>query len=199
MLTRITVARILLVPVVMALVLVGDETDHAYVAAALVFVVAAVTDFFDGYLARRWALTTTLGAFLDTTADKLLVSGALIALVAVDRASPWVAVIVVGRELSVMGLRGLVAAGGAFITPSFWGKLKANVQFVAIFLAILRTSEPWGPAHPDEVVMIVAAVGQPGESLSPSGLLTGRPTALGRPVTIDVSEMATERPGRSRP
>jgi CDP-diacylglycerol--glycerol-3-phosphate 3-phosphatidyltransferase len=157
-LTRITLARVVLVPVIMALVLVGDDVGGAYVLAALAFVVAAITDFFDGYLARRWALTTTLGAFLDTTADKLLVGGVLIALVAVDRASPWVAAIVVGRELAVLGLRGVVAAGGQVIAPSIWGKVKANVQCGAVFLAILRTAEPLGPLYLDEYAMIVAAV-----------------------------------------
>ena len=80
MLAAGTGVRILLAPVVMALVLA-----HSYTAAALVFLVAAATDWLDGRLARRWGVTTRLGAFLDTTADKLLVSTALIALVAVDR------------------------------------------------------------------------------------------------------------------
>lgn len=158
MLTRITLLRIVLVPFVMALILVGDEVDGAYVIAACVFVVAAVTDFFDGYLARRWALTTTMGAFLDTTADKLLAAGTLVALVAIGRASPWVTVVIVGREVMVLGLRGVVAAGGQVMKPSVWGKLKANVQFVAIFFAIVRVSEPWGRFYPDEYLMALAAV-----------------------------------------
>jgi CDP-diacylglycerol--glycerol-3-phosphate 3-phosphatidyltransferase len=157
-LTRITLLRIGLVPFIMALIMVGDEVDGAYVIAACVFVVAAVTDFFDGYLARRWRLTTTMGAFLDTTADKLLAAGTLIALVAVGRASAWVAVVIVGRELMVLGLRGVVAAGGQVMKPSLWGKLKANAQFVAIFSAIVRVSEPWGRFYPDEYLMFVAAV-----------------------------------------
>jgi CDP-diacylglycerol--glycerol-3-phosphate 3-phosphatidyltransferase len=157
-LTHITLLRIVLVPFVMGLVMVGDEVDGAYVIAGCVFVVAAVTDFFDGYLARRWRLTTTMGAFLDTTADKLLVAGTLIALVAVGRASAWFAVVIVGRELMVLGLRGVVAAGGQVMKPSVWGKLKANIQFVAILLAIVRTSQPWGRFYPDEYVMFAAAV-----------------------------------------
>ncbi len=108
----ITWVRILLVPVVMALILLGPDRSTAYTAAAVFFVVAGATDFIDGYLARRWARTTTFGSFLDTTADKLLVSGALIALVDVGRASPWVAVIIIGRELLILGLRGVVAAEG---------------------------------------------------------------------------------------
>ena len=154
----ITWVRILLVPVVMALILLGPDRSTAYTVAAVCFAVAGATDFIDGYLARRWARTTTFGSFLDTTADKLLVSGALIALVDVGRASPWVAVIIIGRELLILGLRGVVAAEGTVFAPSIWGKLKTNVQFVAILLAILRFGDPIGPLYLDEWAMIVAAV-----------------------------------------
>jgi CDP-diacylglycerol---glycerol-3-phosphate 3-phosphatidyltransferase len=157
-LLRITSMRIALVPLVMGLILLESDGREADVAAAVVFSVAAVTDFVDGYLARRWAVTTALGSFLDTTADKLLVSGALIALVAVERASPWIATVIVGRELLIMGLRGLVASEGTIVVPSIWGKLKTNVQFVAILLAILRYGDPPGPLYVDEWAMLAAAV-----------------------------------------
>ncbi len=157
-LSGITYARIAAVPVVMGLVLLGPEDRRAYVAGAILFAAAAATDFVDGYLARRWGSATTLGSFLDTTADKLLVSGALIALVAVDRASPWIAAIIVARELVILGLRGVVAADGTVFRPSIWGKLKANVQFIAIFLAMLRWGAELGPLLLDEWAMLVAAV-----------------------------------------
>ena len=157
LLPALTCARILAVPAVMALILSGPDHDSAYTAAAVVFAVAASTDFVDGYLARRWAVTTKLGSFLDTTADKLLVSGALIALVDVNRASPWIAAIIVGRELLILGLRGVVAADGTVFPPSIWGKLKTNVQFIAIFLAIVRWGGELGPLRLDEWAMVAAA------------------------------------------
>ena len=157
-LSGLTYTRIVAVPVVMALILAGPDHSGAYTAAAVVFAVAALTDFADGYLARRWAVTTKLGSFLDTTADKLLVTGALIALVNVDLASPWIAAIIIGREILILGLRGVVAAEGTVFPPSIWGKLKTNVQFVAIFLAILHLGNPIGPFRLDEWVMIAAAV-----------------------------------------
>jgi CDP-diacylglycerol--glycerol-3-phosphate 3-phosphatidyltransferase len=157
-LLAVTWLRVLLVPVIMALVLAGDETRYAYAAAGVLFAIAAATDFIDGFLARRWAQTSRFGNFLDTTADKLLVSGALLALVAVGRASAWIAIVVIGRELLIMGLRGAVAADGAIVSPSIWGKAKANVQFLAILLAILRRPEEVGPLHLDEYAMIAAAV-----------------------------------------
>lgn len=157
-LAGVTYLRVALVPAVMALVLVGDERRHAYVIAAVLFAVAALTDLVDGFLARRWAQATPLGSFLDTTADKLLVSGVLLALVAVGRASPWIAFVIVGRELLILGLRGAVAAGGTVMSPSIWGKLKAAAQFIAIFLAIVRPSSELGPFSIDEYAMMVAAV-----------------------------------------
>jgi CDP-diacylglycerol--glycerol-3-phosphate 3-phosphatidyltransferase len=148
-----TTLRILLTPVIMGM-LMGDAP--AGLTAAL-FAAAAATDWFDGYLARRWQVTTKLGSFLDTTADKLLVAGVLVALVAVERASPWIAAIIIGRELTIMGLRGVIAAEGAVMQPSLLGKLKTSVQFLAILLAILRPGDPVGGLYVDEWVMLVAA------------------------------------------
>jgi len=157
LLTDITFLRIVLVPFIMLLVLAGPRHRYAYAVAAGLFAFAAATDFVDGYLARRWRLTTTLGAFLDTTADKLLVSGVMIALVAVGRVSVWIAVIVIGREFLILGLRGVVAAAGTPFPPSVWGKLKANVQFAGIVLAIVRYPHPAGPLFVDQWVMLAAA------------------------------------------
>jgi CDP-diacylglycerol--glycerol-3-phosphate 3-phosphatidyltransferase len=156
-LTGITYLRVALVPVIMALVLAGPNVRYTFAIAAALFAIAAATDFFDGFLARRWAKATTLGSFLDTTADKLLVSGALVALVAVDRASAWIAFLIIGRELVILGLRGAIAAGGEVMSPSIWGKLKANAQFLAVTLAIVRIPDKVGPLFVDQYVMLLAA------------------------------------------
>jgi CDP-diacylglycerol--glycerol-3-phosphate 3-phosphatidyltransferase len=154
-----TALRIVLTPVVMALLMIdGAEPGATSTWAAILFGLAAATDFVDGYLARRWQLTTKLGSFLDTTADKLLVTGVLIALVAVERASPWIAVIIIGREIVILGLRGVIAAEGTVMQPSMLGKLKTTVQFVAIALAIVRPGDEIGGLFLDEWVMIAAAV-----------------------------------------
>jgi CDP-diacylglycerol--glycerol-3-phosphate 3-phosphatidyltransferase len=156
-LTGITYLRVALVPVIMALVLAGPNVRYTFAIAAALFAIAAATDFFDGFLARRWAKATTLGSFLDTTADKLLVSGALVALVSVDRASAWIAFIIIGRELVILGLRGAVAVGGEVMVPSIWGKLKANAQFLAVTLAIVRIPDKVGPLFVDQYFMLLAA------------------------------------------
>lgn len=154
----LAVSRILLVPVIMALTLGEGVETRQLVPACILFSIAAMTDFFDGYLARRWNVTSTLGAFLDTTADKLLVTGSLLALVAIDRVSVWAALIIVMREFVVMALRGLVALGGGLVRPSQWGKIKATSQFVAIGFAFIRFAEPIGALFFDQWLMLIAVV-----------------------------------------
>jgi CDP-diacylglycerol---glycerol-3-phosphate 3-phosphatidyltransferase len=152
-----TATRILLTPIVMALVLVDDGDEGTEAVAAALFCVAAATDYLDGWLARRWNVTSRLGSFLDTTADKLLVSGVLIALLAAERVSPWIVALIVGREFILMGLRGVIASEGEVMAPSMLGKLKTAIQFLAIALAILRPGDPVGGLYIDEWAMLLAA------------------------------------------
>jgi CDP-diacylglycerol--glycerol-3-phosphate 3-phosphatidyltransferase len=155
-----TATRIILTPVVMALILLPEGGDaDAELLATILFVVAAATDWIDGRLARRWNVTTRLGSFLDTTADKLLVAGVLIALVGVDRVSPWIVALIIGREFVLMALRGvIVAEGGEVMAPSMLGKLKTSIQFLAIALAIPRPGDEIGGLYLDEWAMLAAAV-----------------------------------------
>ena len=153
---KLATLRIALVPLVMWLIVAANSENS--MPAALLFVVAAATDFLDGYIARKHNITTVLGAFLDGTADKVLVTGTLLALLAIDRVSMWAVLIIVTRELAVTALRGLAALEGHVVRPSVWGKIKANVQFLALFLAVLRLSSPWGPLYLDEYVMWFAVI-----------------------------------------
>ena len=148
-----------LVPVIVALVLLENLISYAYWIAAGLMLAAAFTDWLDGYLARRWHITSTLGAFLDTIADKLLVAGTLFALCEVWRALAWAGFVIIGREIAISGLRGVAAMDGVKVPPSIWGKLKAGFQYLAIFLALLRGlfSEAGG-LYPDQWAMIVAVV-----------------------------------------
>jgi CDP-diacylglycerol---glycerol-3-phosphate 3-phosphatidyltransferase len=148
-----TATRIVLTPVVMGLVIARE----AEVLATVLFCVAAATDWIDGRLARHWGITSKLGSFFDTTADKLLVSGVLVALLAVDRVSPWIVALIIGRELVLMGLRGVIAAEGEVMSPSMLGKLKTSIQFLAIALAVLRPGDPVGGLFVDEWAMLAAA------------------------------------------
>ena len=151
--------RIAMTPIVMLAVLYAEEIPYGYAISAILFAIAALTDFADGYLARRWEITTTLGAFLDSVADKILVTGALLALIEVGRVWAWAAFIIIVRELAVMGLRSVVALEDhAPVPPSIWGKAKAALQFVAIGLAMIRLGEPWGPFYLDQWAMLAAVL-----------------------------------------
>ncbi|TFW14895.1 CDP-diacylglycerol--glycerol-3-phosphate 3-phosphatidyltransferase [Massilia arenosa] len=103
-------------------------------AATAVFIVAALTDWFDGYLARKWNQTSAFGAFLDPVADKLMVAGALIVLTQLGRVSGIVAFIIIGREITISALREWMAQLGASksVAVSSLGKIKTTAQMIAI-------------------------------------------------------------------
>jgi CDP-diacylglycerol--glycerol-3-phosphate 3-phosphatidyltransferase len=118
---------------------VGLRGGEQEIIASLVFILASITDGLDGYLARRRKQITTMGMLLDPLADKLLVSAAYIVLVAYNPrvVPPWIAVLVIGREFLVSGLRSIAATEGFTIEASEIGKLKTVIQIVSIVAAIL--------------------------------------------------------------
>jgi CDP-diacylglycerol--glycerol-3-phosphate 3-phosphatidyltransferase len=156
--TRITLVRVVLVPVLLALIMAEGRLDHASSFAVVVFLVASFTDFVDGYLARRWQQVTVLGNFLDTTADKLLVIGALVGLEAIGVVNVWIVLVVITREVAVLGLRAIAATSRVVISASIWGKLKFNVQVVGITLALLHPDVHLGALRLDEWAMLAVAV-----------------------------------------
>jgi cardiolipin synthase len=111
-------------------------------ASTLVFIVAAVTDWFDGFLARRWNETSAFGAFLDPVADKLMVAGALLVLVQLDRVNAIIAFIIIGREITISALREWMAGIGArkSVAVSSLGKIKTAAQMVAIPMLLFHDS-----------------------------------------------------------
>ena len=148
----LSLLRVALVPLVVIALLV-DFPGHL-VAGALLFLVASITDLLDGRLARRSGNVTVFGTFVDSLADKLLISCTLIALVSMGRVWAWAAMIVVAREFAVTGLR-LVAAQDEVISASRSGKLKMVVQVVAVLALILDTGHPL--LNDALVVVMVAA------------------------------------------
>jgi len=129
----ITMLRAAVVPVLLLLPLFPGES--ASTVFAWIFIVAAVSDLLDGWLARRGKMVTHIGKLLDPLADKLLVSTALIVLLAIGRIPEWalwMVVVIVGRELAVTGLRGLASAGGQVLPASSFGKAKTLTQNIAI-------------------------------------------------------------------
>jgi CDP-diacylglycerol--glycerol-3-phosphate 3-phosphatidyltransferase len=137
----ITIARILLVPVFLVLLLAGLPEPWGDLAAAAVFILAAATDKLDGYVARRNKQVTTLGQFLDPLADKLLIAAALIALVAQDRVAAWVATVIIVREVAVSVLRIIGVSQGVSIPADRYGKLKTVLQIVYVVYVLFPTAD----------------------------------------------------------
>ena len=140
----LTILRIFFVPLLVAALVsenVGFQVGAVKVTnewlSLAIFLVAAATDLLDGYLARRWKQVTTIGTLLDPIADKLLVSAALISLVQVRALPGWMAVMIIGREFAVSGLRSIAAAEGYTIKASDLGKTKMFCQVVAISVMLL--------------------------------------------------------------
>lgn len=133
---RLTLARIFLVPVF--LIVVSLKFQYGSYVAAGVFILAASTDGLDGYIARKKNQITKLGKFMDPLADKLLISAALVSLVELRSISGWVAVLIIGREFAVTGLRTIAASEGVVIAASKLGKIKTVSQIVAIVFLFLH-------------------------------------------------------------
>ena len=133
----LTVLRIFLVPVLVVLLL--TRTDGGLFLGTAVFGIGVLTDYLDGYFARRRNQVTKIGILLDPLADKLLTAAAFISLVEMNAVPAWMVVIIIGRELAVTGLRNVAAGRGVIIGASGLGKGKMVSQVVAIFLLLLAT------------------------------------------------------------
>ncbi|MFQ5878440.1 MAG: CDP-diacylglycerol--glycerol-3-phosphate 3-phosphatidyltransferase [Acidobacteriota bacterium] len=140
--TWITIIRIFLAPVLVVVLMTRLTAFEAFgwswqEIGVAVFLLASLTDYLDGWLARRRGQVTTLGTLLDPIADKLLTSAAFISLVQIDVARAWMVWVILGREFAVDGLRMIASSQGVTIGASVWGKYKTGTQVVAIVLLIL--------------------------------------------------------------
>lgn len=131
----LSLSRILLVPILVVVLL--TEVEGKEVIGLALFLVAAFTDFLDGFIARRRSQVTRLGQLLDPAADKILTSAAFISLVGLGLAPAWMVVVIVAREFAVSALRGVAALQNRAISASIAGKLKTTVQIIAISLTIV--------------------------------------------------------------
>jgi CDP-diacylglycerol---glycerol-3-phosphate 3-phosphatidyltransferase len=137
--------RILLAPLMFWIILNpelftnnGYDISWNYYAASLLFVLASVTDFFDGYIAREWNQTTMLGAILDPLADKMLTLAAFLGLMMIGEASAWAIYIIIVRELFITGIRTIAVSEGISVKASWAGKIKTVVQMIAIGFLLMH-------------------------------------------------------------
>ena len=130
---KLTLLRIILVPVFIVVLMMG----HYYIAAGI-FVVASFTDMLDGKIARKYDLVTNFGKLMDPLADKLLVMSALICLVELGDIPGWMAIVILGREFAITGLRTVAASSGTVIAAGWTGKIKTVLQMTAVVLILLR-------------------------------------------------------------
>ena len=144
----LTLMRIAAIPV-LAFLLLSPSRDAGFWAAAL-FAVASITDWLDGYLARRMGVVTVFGKFLDPIADKLIVMAALIMILPFNRVPAWMVLVILGREIIITGLRGIASSEGIVIQASDLGKFKTIFQIVAILGLLLHYNYHWffGIDHP---------------------------------------------------
>jgi len=137
----LTMARIAAIPL-LAVLLLSPSREAGFWAAAL-FAVASITDWLDGYLARRMGIVTVFGKFLDPIADKLIVMAALIMILPFGRVPAWMVLVILGREIIITGLRGIASSEGIVISASDLGKFKTIFQIVAIIALLLHYDYNW--------------------------------------------------------
>ena len=132
----LTVFRILLIPLLVVLLL--DPGPQSSLLAALTFFAASISDFFDGYLARRWGMSTTFGTVMDPLADKFIVAAALIMLAGMTRVPAWMVAVIIGRELAVTALRAVALGQGVVVAAEELGKYKTVFQVLAVHGLLLH-------------------------------------------------------------
>ena len=136
---KLTVMRVILIPFFVAALLYDNGSSQTMrVVANVIFIVASLTDLFDGKIARKYNLVTNFGKFMDPLADKLLVCSALICLIQLGQLPAWIVIIIISREFIISGFRLVAADNGIVIAASYWGKFKTTFQMIAVILMIVN-------------------------------------------------------------
>ncbi len=135
---KLTVLRMVLVPFFVATLLLSKTNDTLKWVALALFVIASLTDFADGYIARKYNLITNFGKFMDPLADKILTVSGMICLIELGRIPSWIVVIIVAREFIISGFRLIAAENGVVIAANYWGKFKTTFQMIMIILMIMN-------------------------------------------------------------
>lgn len=165
---KITVSRIFLIPLILIILTIdfnwgeinigNNSLPVTQLVAGIIFIFASITDWLDGYIARKYNLITNMGKFLDPLADKLLVSAAFIMLIELQIAPAWIVIVIISREFAITGFR-LVASGeGVVLAASSMGKLKTVSQILAVILLMLNNFPFSYTSIPFDMIMLYIAL-----------------------------------------
>ena len=138
---KITMLRVIMIPFFVFFMLT-DVVKYSNYIAALIFILASLTDTLDGYIARKYNLVSNFGKFMDPLADKLLVCSALICLIDLSLIPAWIVIIIIAREFIISGFRLVAADNGVVIAASYWGKFKTTFQILMVIVLILNIPTP---------------------------------------------------------
>ena len=147
---KLTLFRVVLIPFFVFFLLAPYFEEYGNYIAVAIFIVASITDFLAGKIARKYNLVTNFGKFMDPLADKLLVCSALICLIQLELIPAWVVIIIIAREFIISGFRLVAADNGVVIAASYWGKFKTAFQMVTVIVLILNI--------PGEVFAVIGTV-----------------------------------------
>lgn len=155
---KLTVLRVLMVPIFVVFMITPLAEGNGKYVALVLFCLASITDWLDGYLARKNNLVTNFGKFMDPLADKLLVCSAMICLIPSGKLEAWIVLIIIAREFIISGFRLVASDSGIVIAASYWGKFKTVSHMVMIILLILDMQNPVMQTITDVVVWIALAL-----------------------------------------
>ena len=134
---KLTIVRVCLIPFFVAALLFDHGNNYTMrIVANVLFIIASLTDLFDGKIARKYNMVTNFDKFMDPLADKLLVCSALICLIELGQLAAWVVIVIISREFIISGFRLVAADNGVVIAASYWGKFKTTFQMIAVILLI---------------------------------------------------------------
>ena len=134
---KLTLARVIMIPVFLVVLFCMAEPMNRYLAV-LIFIVASLTDFLDGYIARKYHMVSNFGKFMDPLADKILVMAAMVSMVALGDLASWVVIVILAREFAITGFRTLAVEANIVMAASWWGKVKTTVQMIMIPIVLLN-------------------------------------------------------------
>ena len=154
----LTILRVIMIPFFVFFMVTDYAGDASKWISVALFIIASLTDFLDGHLARKHNIVCNFGKFMDPLADKMLVSSAMICLTEQGRLAAWIVIIIISREFIISGFRLIAADNGVVIAASYWGKFKTNFQMFMIIMLIINLGTPVAVMIENVLIVIATAL-----------------------------------------